>query len=56
MQRHGLGFVPFFPLAGGMLTGKYQRNAAPPAGSRLARLQNLAERFLTPANFTRSSS
>ena len=53
MQRHGLGFVPYFPLAAGMLTGKYQGNAALPAGSRLARLQHLAERFLTPANFTK---
>ena len=36
--RHGLGFLPFFPLANGMLTGKYRRGAEPPAGSRLANI------------------
>ena len=35
-RRHGLSFVPYFPLASGLLTGKYQRGAPPPAGSRLA--------------------
>jgi aryl-alcohol dehydrogenase-like predicted oxidoreductase len=33
--RLGLGYLPFFPLASGMLTGKYQRGAQPPSGSRL---------------------
>jgi aryl-alcohol dehydrogenase-like predicted oxidoreductase len=31
----GLGFTPFSPLAGGWLTGKYERGAAAPAGSRM---------------------
>ncbi len=35
-ERLGLGFVPFFPLASGLLTGKYRRGAAAPAGTRLA--------------------
>jgi aryl-alcohol dehydrogenase-like predicted oxidoreductase len=34
-ERHGLGFTPFSPLAGGWLTGKYRRDAAPPPGSRM---------------------
>jgi len=35
--RHfGLGVVPYFPLANGLLTGKVRRGQAPPAGSRLA--------------------
>jgi aryl-alcohol dehydrogenase-like predicted oxidoreductase len=34
-EREGLGFTPFSPLAGGWLTGKYRRNAAYPAGSRM---------------------
>jgi aryl-alcohol dehydrogenase-like predicted oxidoreductase len=29
----GVGMLPYFPLAGGMLTGKYQRGEAPPSGS-----------------------
>ncbi len=32
----GLAFVPYFPLASGLLTGKYTRGASPPEGSRLA--------------------
>jgi aryl-alcohol dehydrogenase-like predicted oxidoreductase len=35
-ERLGLGFVPFFPLASGLLTGKYHRGAPAPAGTRLA--------------------
>ncbi len=37
-QRHDLAILPFFPLASGMLTGKYQRGAEPPSGTRLAGL------------------
>ncbi|MEV0153675.1 aldo/keto reductase [Micromonospora sp. NPDC050686] len=35
-ERFGLGLLPFFPLANGLLTGKYRRGEAPPAGSRLS--------------------
>jgi aryl-alcohol dehydrogenase-like predicted oxidoreductase len=35
--RLGLSFMPYFPLASGLLTGKYRRGQAAPAGSRLAR-------------------
>jgi aryl-alcohol dehydrogenase-like predicted oxidoreductase len=35
--RHfGLGVLPYFPLANGMLTGKVRRGQAPPAGTRIA--------------------
>jgi aryl-alcohol dehydrogenase-like predicted oxidoreductase len=37
-QRHDLAILPYFPLASGMLTGKYHRGEAPPAGTRLANL------------------
>ena len=33
-HSHGVGFIPFFPLAGGFLTGKYKRGQAVPKGSR----------------------
>ena len=33
-RAHGVGFVPYFPLAGGFLTGKYVRGQKPPPGSR----------------------
>ena len=45
----GLGLLPYFPLASGLLTGKY-RDGALPQGSRLARNANMANRFATPAN------
>jgi aryl-alcohol dehydrogenase-like predicted oxidoreductase len=35
--RFGLGLLPYFPLESGLLTGKYHRGQAAPAGSRLAR-------------------
>jgi len=35
-ERLGLAFVPYYPLASGLLTGKYRRGAPPPPGSRLA--------------------
>jgi len=34
--RHDLALLPYFPLASGMLTGKYKRGQEPPAGTRLA--------------------
>ncbi|HLV57270.1 MAG TPA: aldo/keto reductase [Natronosporangium sp.] len=39
-QRFGLGVLPYFPLASGLLTGKYRRDTPPPPGTRLA-----ADRF-----------
>ena len=32
----GIGLVPYFPLASGLLTGKFRRGQAPPAGTRMA--------------------
>ena len=34
--RFGVGMLPFFPLANGLLTGKYHRGETPPPGTRLA--------------------
>jgi len=34
-ERHDLAILPYFPLASGVLTGKYQRGAEPPAGTRI---------------------
>lgn len=45
--RHfGIGMLPYFPLASGMLTGKYRRGSAPPGDSRLARMEGMARRML----------
>jgi aryl-alcohol dehydrogenase-like predicted oxidoreductase len=41
-ERLGLGFVPYFPLASGLLTGKYRRGAAAPSGTRLSARDQVA--------------
>jgi aryl-alcohol dehydrogenase-like predicted oxidoreductase len=35
LQHYGVGLLPFFPLASGLLTGKYRRGEPAPAGSRI---------------------
>jgi aryl-alcohol dehydrogenase-like predicted oxidoreductase len=51
MESYGLGLLPFFPLASGLLTGKYRRDSAPPAGTRLAMMEPLAKRYMSDANW-----
>jgi aryl-alcohol dehydrogenase-like predicted oxidoreductase len=46
-ERFGLGVLPFYPLANGLLTGKYSRGHAAPEGTRLASRDGV----LTDANF-----
>ena len=31
-ERYGVGLLPYYPLASGLLTGKYRRGEPPPAG------------------------
>jgi aryl-alcohol dehydrogenase-like predicted oxidoreductase len=47
----GLGFLPFFPLASGLLTGKYRRGEAPPEGTRLAASGPRGAQALSDRNF-----
>src|SRR5262249_6969029 len=51
MQAYNLGLLPFFPLASGLLTGKYKRNAASPEGARLTNSKMLADRYMTDRNW-----
>ncbi len=51
MAAHGLGLLPYFPLASGLLTGKYKRGKPLPEGARLTKTQRLADRYLTEANW-----
>ena len=37
-QSYGIGIIPWSPLAGGLLSGKYNRNEPPPEDSRYANL------------------
>jgi aryl-alcohol dehydrogenase-like predicted oxidoreductase len=48
-EQFGLGILPFFPLASGMLTGKYRRGESAPEGTRLA--GPMGSRALTDQNF-----
>jgi aryl-alcohol dehydrogenase-like predicted oxidoreductase len=50
MQAHRLALVPYFPLASGMLTGKYKFGAPIPADSRLS-YKRYSDRFLNDENF-----
>ncbi|MDA0364967.1 MAG: aldo/keto reductase [Chloroflexi bacterium] len=49
-EAFGLGMLPFFPLASGLLTGKYRRGESAPEGTRLA-AGPMGERMLTDQNF-----
>lgn len=49
-KQFGLSILPFFPLASGLLTGKYKRGEAAPEGARLSSGPQ-ADRLLTPQNF-----
>jgi aryl-alcohol dehydrogenase-like predicted oxidoreductase len=35
LEHHRIGLLPYFPLASGLLTGKYRRGEPPPPGSRI---------------------
>jgi aryl-alcohol dehydrogenase-like predicted oxidoreductase len=50
IEKHGLSELPYFPLASGLLTGKYKKGEAAPKGTRLAEKPNLAERYFHPSN------
>lgn len=49
-QAHNVGFIPYFPLAGGFLTGKYKRGQAAPAGSR-GESSGYVQKYMTDANY-----
>lgn len=50
MEAYGMGLLPYYPLAAGILTGKYKRNAPMPEGARLTNNQKAAQRYVTEAN------
>ncbi|MBV9531557.1 MAG: aldo/keto reductase [Bradyrhizobium sp.] len=49
-KEYKLGLLPYFPLASGLLTGKYKRGAAAPQDTRFAKMPMLRERYVTPRN------
>ncbi|MFC3477089.1 aldo/keto reductase [Halobacterium litoreum] len=50
-RDYDVGVVPWSPLAGGFLTGKYTRGEEPPEGTRGATDQQFVDSYLTPENF-----
>jgi aryl-alcohol dehydrogenase-like predicted oxidoreductase len=50
-QAKGLGVLPWSPLAGGFLTGKYEKNQRAPGGTRLSKHQDRLARFDSEKNW-----
>lgn len=50
-ERFGLGILPYFPLASGLLSGKYRRGEGAPEGTRLAAMGARAAQALSDRNF-----
>jgi len=52
MQAYGMGLLPYYPLASGLLTGKYRRNTPMPEGARLTlHGARYGGRFINDANW-----
>ncbi len=49
-QEYRLGLLPYFPLASGLLTGKYKRGTPVPEGTRFAKMAALRDHYVTPRN------
>ncbi len=50
LQHQGLGFIPYYPLASGLLTGKYSGGASPTEGRLKENFLRLGNQFLTARN------
>jgi aryl-alcohol dehydrogenase-like predicted oxidoreductase len=49
-REYKLGLLPFFPLASGLLTGKYKRGSAAPDDTRFGKMPALRDRYVTTRN------
>ncbi|MCU1415647.1 MAG: aldo/keto reductase [Microbacteriaceae bacterium] len=52
-DSHGIAVIPYWPLASGLLTGKYHRDGPLNADTRMSRYPEAAARMLTDRNFTK---
>jgi len=50
-EEFGIGILPYFPLASGMLTGKYSRGKDAPSGTRLSTMGDRAKAAMSDAVF-----
>jgi aryl-alcohol dehydrogenase-like predicted oxidoreductase len=51
LQESGMSLLPYFPLASGLLTGKYRRDARIPANTRFGRMQRFSDRYMNDENW-----
>ena len=51
MLKHGAQLLPYYPLAGGFLTGKYKRNAPLPEGARITKGERYQGMFISEENW-----
>jgi aryl-alcohol dehydrogenase-like predicted oxidoreductase len=51
IEHYQMGLLPYFPLASGLLSGKYRKDAPMPEDARLTKNQNLAKGVLTERNW-----
>ena len=51
IEKEGMGLLPYFPLASGLLSGKYQKGKDIPAGTRFARMGRFGEQYMTEENW-----
>lgn len=49
-RAYNLGILPYFPLASGLLTGKYKRGESAPADTRFAKVPRLRDRYSSEKN------
>jgi aryl-alcohol dehydrogenase-like predicted oxidoreductase len=49
-RSQSVGVIPYFPLAGGFLTGKYKAGQPAPSGSR-GETSGYVQQYMTPANY-----
>ena len=51
LSANGVGLLPYYPLASGLLTGKYKAGAMP-EGARLTKFKSMADRIVSNRNWT----
>jgi aryl-alcohol dehydrogenase-like predicted oxidoreductase len=51
LEAAGMTLLPYFPLASGLLSGKYKKGEAAPAGSRYAVMTRFSDRYMTEENW-----
>jgi aryl-alcohol dehydrogenase-like predicted oxidoreductase len=53
LKAKDMGLLPYFPLASGLLSGKYQRGKDMPEGTRFAKAPGLVDRYMTEENWAK---